>query len=1240
MKKEKILVLLLAVSATVFGDLNDVFWAGGTGDWLASGNWTDDPLSNWNIPGWVVGNPANTGGSTALDWNHGQAIVGSGTVRITSSSAPDGNVAELYLGGTNGANIEISGDAQFKDIYLADTGESATVTQTAGNVVLSGNDYTHIGRYGTGGYNLSGGTLTHNSTSGADTHTFIGVYKGAEGTFNQTGGTFTKNGTVQQNIIVGYADGAKGIVNLSGGQFLHEVGDEMRLGDKLGSQGYLNIGGSASLRVGDGNIPPAPDQPANGWGILTVGLDGYGKMIQTGGSVTANYLKLGYHTTGLGDYIISGGSLDLPAYLYITEAGSFTVSGSGADHIVMNRFVPNYQWIGIELDANGSTLIEVNGLAGDRYNGAKANARWEVNTLPSFDGQVGDKYDVMWSATPITDTTYTWTPGKRILGIGTAEFDWEIAATNGGEMLRFVMTGTKTNAVVWSGTGNWMDSSHWTDVTPAPDWTIPGQGPLNDGEALIRSGEASITAASNPDSPVARLDLGGTAGATLNVTGGDVEFKEVVLAEAGQVATVNQSGGNVLFTGDAHAYIGRFGQGIYNLDGGTLTHTSESGADCNTFIGVDRGSVGIFNQTGGTFVKNGSVQQNVYVGYSAKAVGILNLSGGEFRHEVGDDFILGHAMYNGDLARGYLNLSGTALLQIGDGGVTLSGEPAGGWGRLSVGNEGYGEVNQSGGTLDSEYIFIANSTSTGKGLYTISGGSVDVHRYISLVNTNAGYATMTVAGSGASQIRMSRFSAVAGTVLNLQLDDNGTTLMEVYGTASDVYKGVVLRGTVAVDTLEGFNAPLGTVFDVLWSAVNIETTSMTFINHSDLAGFSWQVVAKDGGQMLQLVVTSARTPLDLWAESFGLTGAAAAPAADPDGDGLDNLYEFGLGGDPADPLDRAIAPSFSVVEEGGTTGMDYVYPKRSDPNSGLTYHLELNDDLIYGNWTNSGYVVTGTGSINSDFGAVTNRVSTSGEESRFIRLSVEGPQNMDVVCFNILGVPKDGYEEWDQRCPHIADTLITSGADVVGLQEMRYRDIADYFKQALGAGGYTSFPVSNLGIQVRGTADTVLSGHGLEGRHWQNIIYYQSDAYEYVDGDQFVLYEGEGVDFFVQRSVTWVRLRPIETGMEFVVINTHLTPHDLSYQETSAVDLKDFVLSFPANLPIIVLGDLNAQPGSSAIQTLLSDGTLKNVIERSTHIDYVMQRNFPGFGRGYEYQYFGDMKLSDHPMLTAEFGMD
>ncbi|RLA39242.1 MAG: hypothetical protein DRR06_19455 [Gammaproteobacteria bacterium] len=80
---------------------------------------------------------------------------------------------------------------------------------------------------------------------------------------------------------------------------------------------------------------------------------------------------------------------------------------------------------------------------------------------------------------------------------------------------------------------------------------------------------------------------------------------------------------------------------------------------------------------------------------------------------------------------------------------------------------------------------------------------------------------------------------------------------------------------------------------------------------------------------------------------------------------------------------------YGAREDGGANWFEYVYPKRSDANSGISYHLELTDDLIYTPWVNSGYSIEGTGTIDSEFDAVTNRISTEIEDEQFIRLVIE-----------------------------------------------------------------------------------------------------------------------------------------------------------------------------------------------------------------------------------------------------------
>ncbi len=105
---------------------------------------------------------------------------------------------------------------------------------------------------------------------------------------------------------------------------------------------------------------------------------------------------------------------------------------------------------------------------------------------------------------------------------------------------------------------------------------------------------------------------------------------------------------------------------------------------------------------------------------------------------------------------------------------------------------------------------------------------------------------------------------------------------------------------------------------------------------------------------------------------------------DYDSDGLLNLYEYGLGGDPTDPLDQGVAPELFF----GGGAMGYIYPQLSDINSGLTYTLELNPDLVSGIWAATGYTVSGTNVTGGDLDFVTNVTDTVADE-KFLRLMIE-----------------------------------------------------------------------------------------------------------------------------------------------------------------------------------------------------------------------------------------------------------
>ena len=103
-----------------------------------------------------------------------------------------------------------------------------------------------------------------------------------------------------------------------------------------------------------------------------------------------------------------------------------------------------------------------------------------------------------------------------------------------------------------------------------------------------------------------------------------------------------------------------------------------------------------------------------------------------------------------------------------------------------------------------------------------------------------------------------------------------------------------------------------------------------------------------------------------WITGFGLAPDDQDPDDDPDGDGVSNLYEYGLNGNPNDILDAGTSPTLAAVPGGGPHGVVYVHPQRSEANSGLVYYLELTDDLVQASWTNGGYIATGTNVTGGD----------------------------------------------------------------------------------------------------------------------------------------------------------------------------------------------------------------------------------------------------------------------------------
>jgi hypothetical protein len=124
---------------------------------------------------------------------------------------------------------------------------------------------------------------------------------------------------------------------------------------------------------------------------------------------------------------------------------------------------------------------------------------------------------------------------------------------------------------------------------------------------------------------------------------------------------------------------------------------------------------------------------------------------------------------------------------------------------------------------------------------------------------------------------------------------------------------------------------------------------------------------------------------ETWANFYDLQGG---PSDDDDQDGLSNLYEYGVDGNPSDAQDQGTSPEFSVLNTEGGNVFSYVYPQRGGSSDELTYYLEMSTDLVSGTWTNAGYTVDGTNVTGGTLDFVTNTTDMV-EDQKFIRLIIE-----------------------------------------------------------------------------------------------------------------------------------------------------------------------------------------------------------------------------------------------------------
>ncbi|HEY4416356.1 MAG TPA: hypothetical protein VGO57_11750 [Verrucomicrobiae bacterium] len=164
-------------------------------------------------------------------------------------------------------------------------------------------------------------------------------------------------------------------------------------------------------------------------------------------------------------------------------------------------------------------------------------------------------------------------------------------------------------------------------------------------------------------------------------------------------------------------------------------------------------------------------------------------------------------------------------------------------------------------------------------------------------------------------------------------------------------------------------------------------------------GLSWADVTPD---------TTPPNPYVTWANGYGLTNSAlSAMDYDGDGDGLNNLLEYALGGNPNTNDAATVKPQWAVHGP----WLDYSFNRRTNYDAlGLDYDVETSTNLaVSSSWTNANYTES-IGPAADGFETVTNRIDTRAANSQFIRLQVG---------YNgYPGIPRDNLYQVKIITPH------------------------------------------------------------------------------------------------------------------------------------------------------------------------------------------------------------------------------
>lgn len=181
------------------------------------------------------------------------------------------------------------------------------------------------------------------------------------------------------------------------------------------------------------------------------------------------------------------------------------------------------------------------------------------------------------------------------------------------------------------------------------------------------------------------------------------------------------------------------------------------------------------------------------------------------------------------------------------------------------------------------------------------------------------------------------------------------------------------------------------------------------------------------------------------------------------------------------------------------------------------------------------------------------------------------------VTFNIrYNSTEDGINIWENRKAWLTHSMRFFKADIIGAQEVTYTQLKDML-ELLPSYAY-------IGIGRDG---------GNKGEF--SPIFYNKARLEVLKSDTFWLsttpneVASKGWDAALPRIVTWALFKDKTSGQTFYHFNTHFDHRGKKARIESAKLFSEKINTIANSKPVFITGDLNSNPSSETIKTLLEN---------------------------------------------------